>query len=117
MATPNINVEILRAACCIAGIDGSVDERETPLLQSLAKQAGVGAASMNAMIDRAERDPEFYREMFRVLKADPEETIGSLLEVARADGDVTEDERRLLAHFAEQLGMDEARLDEVVVGG
>jgi tellurite resistance protein len=115
VATPNIHVEILRAACCIAGIDGAVDESEIPLLKELAHKAGVGAASMNAMIDRAERDPDFYQEMFRVLKADPEQTLQSLLEVARADGAVSDDERRLLSHFAEALGMEQSRFDEIVV--
>ncbi len=78
-------VEILRAACCVAGIDGDTTDRERRLLTHLADQIGVGQASLQAMIDRAERDKSFCDEQFLLLKTRPDKTLGILLKVALAD--------------------------------
>lgn len=108
------NVEILRAACCIAGLDEHVCEKEMPALQHLAQRAGVGEASLNAMIDRARRDQNFYEQQFEIIKTDPDSTMKQLLEVAVADNDISRAERIVLAHFAEQLGMAAQRFDELL---
>ncbi len=107
-------VEVLRAACCIAGLDGRVCDAEHPLIKRLAEGAGVGAASLNAMITRAERDRNFYEEQFDLLKGEPEETMKTLFRVAVADGDVTQEERIVLRHFAKALGLNEKRFDELL---
>ena len=39
-------VELLRAACCVAGIDGEIDEAEFAVLKKLADDVGVGDASL-----------------------------------------------------------------------
>ena len=75
-----IKVEILRAACCVAGADGNLNDAEWGLLNRLAKETGVGQASLDAMVSRACRDQEFCNEQFRVLKADPKEAMAILLE-------------------------------------
>ena len=96
-------VEVLRAACCVAGIDGTTDEKELSILKELAEKVGVGQASLQAMIDRAETDQAFYREQFRVLKSDPSETIKLLLGVALADGRLGNRESQVLRLLALQL--------------
>jgi len=53
-------VELLRAACCVAGVDGHASDAEQLILQRLADEAGVGAASLSAMIELAETDEQFY---------------------------------------------------------
>lgn len=113
MASPMRDVEVLRAACCVAGLDGEVTENERAVLDRLADNAGVGRVSLEAMIDRARRDQEFYKEQFRVLKADPGETIKALIEVARADGDEHVNERVVIGHFAERLGLSPAQCDAI----
>ena len=107
-------VEILRAACCIAGLDRTICEKERPMLQRLADFAGVGTVSLDAMMQRAERDQDFYKEQFKILKADPEATITSLFCVACADGDLTQDQRIILRHFADRLGLDEPRFNRIL---
>ena len=64
------HVEILRAACCVAGQDGTITDQESAMLNKLTDQIGVGQMSLNAMIERAKQDPQFYREQFEVLRAD-----------------------------------------------
>jgi len=107
-------VEVLRAACCVAMLDKELDDREFRVLQKLAHEAGVGAASLNAMIDRARRDEKFFEQQFRVMKADPDETMKTLLAVAVSDRGLELNERVVLHHFAQKLGMDDARFDQLL---
>ena len=63
-------VELLRAACCMAGLDGTIGDAELAIIQKLATDAGVGAASLKAMMDRAKSDPSYYEQQFRFLRGD-----------------------------------------------
>ena len=100
-----VKVEILRAACCIAGSDGDATDQERELLNRLAKETGVGLASLEAMISRACSDKNFCNEQFRVLRAEPQEAMAILLEVAMADGVIDDGEAAILKHFAEKLAV------------
>ena len=104
-------VEVLRAACCVAGIDGEAAEAELRILQMLADQVGVGEASLTAMIERAQRDPEFYKEQFRVLKAEPKETMRLLFGVALADGQLKDNELSVLQKLANRLEISQESFD------
>ncbi len=107
-------VEILRAACCVAGIDGNIDEREGELIQRLADRCGVGPASVQAMRARAESDSNFYKEQFKYLSTDPDSTIAALLKVAAADGSISTEEKAMIGEFARRLEMTDERFDELV---
>lgn len=102
---PYTKVEILTACCCIAGADGDTSENEARLLNRMAKEIGVGQASLGAMIDRAETDPEFYQQHFTVLKAEPTATLAILFQVALADGALDERENGVLYSLAKNLGV------------
>ena len=114
MPMPMRNVEVLRAACCVAGIDGDVCAREHPLLERLAHEAGVGGASLAAMIDRAREDHSFFETQFDIFKTDPETTMKTLFRVAIADGVLARSERVVLQHFAKKLGMTEDRYAQLL---
>ena len=101
--TPTQQIELLRAACCVAGIDKDASEAEMSVIDKLVKQTGVGRASLQAMVDRATSDEEFYKEQFNVLKADPSESMAFLLQVAMADGKLTEGEIHVLANLSQRL--------------
>lgn len=107
-------VEILRAACCVAGLDQEICEKERPLLDRLALAAGVGEVSFKAMMDRAKCDSTFFQEMFKIVKADPDAAFKIMLSVAIADGKFTTDERVVLHHFAEKLGLSDARSEQLL---
>lgn len=111
---PIAEVELVRAACCVAGLDEKVCENERPILQKLARGVGVGQASLEAMIDRARNDQEFYREQFRILKPEADRAIRILLQVAMADGEITQEERIILHHFAERLEIDDEKFDRLL---
>ena len=104
-------VEILRAACCVAGIDGEADEKELAVLRELAEEVGVGQASLAAMIERAETDQAFFKEQFRVLKGDPKQTLELLLGIALADGRLGNRESQVLRLLALRLDVDGDQFD------
>jgi len=112
MATPK--VEVLRAACCVAGVDGEICDREHPMLERLAEEAGVGRASLNAMVERARTDRYFFEEQFDALTADADETIKTLFHVALVDGDLESQERIVIQHFADKLGMSSDRFEQLL---
>ncbi|MFA9477423.1 hypothetical protein ACERK3_03845 [Phycisphaerales bacterium AB-hyl4] len=111
---PRSQVELLRAACCIAGLDREICEKERPLLEALAHEAGVGRASLEAMLSRAKNDPNFYREMFLVLQKDAEAALKLMFDVAAANQEITLEQRVILQHFADQLGVPRERCDELL---
>jgi uncharacterized tellurite resistance protein B-like protein len=108
------DLEILRAAVCIVGADGEVDEKENAFFEKLAKKIGVGLASRTAMINRAKSDPDFHQQMFQVLKTEPGESITILFKAAMADGQLDEKEILMLKSFSEKLGINEKSFLEVL---
>ena len=111
---PMFKVDVLRAACCVAGIDGEVNDSETKVLEKLASEVGVGSASLQAMISRGKTDPDFHKEQFRILKANPQETMAMLLEVALADGSCSEDECGVLKALSEKLEVSSEVFDQLI---
>jgi len=111
--TPMQKVDVLRAACCVAGIDGAPTPSELKVIDKLAADVGVGRASLEAMIARGATDPSFHEEQFRVLKASPQESIAALLEVAMADGELSENETAVLKSLADKpmFGLIQRRKD------
>ena len=104
-------VEILRAACCVAGADNQIAPSESPLLARLAEEAGVGLASLEAMIERATQHEDFYREQFRVLSAEPKTTMTLLFRIAVADKHLDPQEVKVLRFLGSQLGVSAERFD------
>ena len=104
-------VDILRAACCVAGADGHITEAEQQIIKRLAGEAGVGAASLSAMIERAVTDERYYADQFRVLYVDPRETMQLLFRVAVVDGVLDKEEAVVLKRLAQRLEVPPARFD------
>lgn len=110
-----VKVEVLRAACCVAGADGEACDKENTVLKRLAKETGVGQASLDAMISRACSDQEFCNEQFRVLKADPREAMAILLEVAMSDGEVDSNEASILKVLAGKLAVPDQVFETLMI--
>ena len=112
--TPMQKVEVLRAACCVAGIDGGLDDKEQTLVEKIAKEVGVGQASLNAMIERASTDHDFHKQQFRILKENPQQCLATVLEVAMADGKVSENEKTVLQSLANNLEVPSEVFDQLM---
>lgn len=96
-------VDVLRAACCVSGVDGNAHAVERRILEMLAKEVGVGSASLDAMIHRAETEEDYYESQFRVLKSDPSETMKLLFSVALVDRELSTSELDVLSRLAQRL--------------
>lgn len=107
-------VEMVRAACCVASLDGEICGKESKLIAKLADRVGIGGASLKAMIDRARKDPHFYEQQFRTLKGDAKTTMKTLFAVAIVDGKLTQEERIILHHFAEKLGLPDDQFNRIL---
>ena len=112
--TPMQRVDVLRAACCVACSDGAIADQELGLVSRLAKEVGVGQASLTAMIERSMKDPEFHREQFKILKEDPKQCLAAVLEVAMADGVLTDVEQAVLRSLADNLQIPTEVFDELM---
>ena len=106
-----VKVQVLRAACCVAGVDGLADPVEQKIIDTLAAEVGVGAASLEAMLQRATTEPDYVEDQFRVLKADPKETMGLLFSVAIADKKIEEHELTVLKKLAKKLDVSDEQYE------
>ena len=88
-----------------AGADGEISGEERQLIEVLARDVGIGQVSLDAMIDRAATDPDYYKEQFGFLNGDPHESLKLLFGVALIDGKLTDDERNTLKILADRLGI------------
>ena len=104
-------VDLLRAACCVAGADGEVSPDELRFVKRLADEAGVGAASLEAMIDRAQTDEAYHADQFRVLEFDAKETMQLLFRAAVVDGELRSNEAKVLQRLSRRLGVPAERFD------
>lgn len=109
-----VKVETLRAACCVAGVDGEISDAEERLLRELKETAGVGEASFRAMKDMAVTERAYYERLFVMLEPDPEQVLTQLGLVAAADGEISSHEERVLRHFAEKLSFGEERTEALI---
>ena len=66
----------------MAGVDQEIVALEKLLPDRLAREAGAGFASIEAMVARATQNEEFYKEQFRVLSEDPQITVTLLFRIA-----------------------------------
>ncbi len=104
-------VDLLRAACCVAGADGDTSDAERRALQTLADRAGIGTASLQAMIDLAESDDKFLDSQFRVAVEKPQETLKVLFKVAIIDGRLGRDEAIVLKRLAKLVSVESEQFD------
>ena len=112
--TPTQRIDLLRAACCVANADGNAGEPEMAIVRKLIKEVGVGRASVEAMMDRAKTDPAFCEDQFRILKSDPSDAMMFLLQIAMADGVLSEEEVRVLQSLANNLEIPAEVFDKLI---
>ncbi len=105
---PARRIDILCAAACVAAVDRTMCDEEHRILEMLARAAGLSSESLDAIIERALHDEDYYAQQMRMLHDRPVEVVALLLVVARADGGVSLDERVLIRFFAGKLGMSES---------
>jgi tellurite resistance protein len=117
MQTLPEQLEILKAAIVVAVADGQIIASERGLLNAIAARAGVGKASLDAMIERARTDPNMRDELFRRSTSDPELTLELLVAAARLDGEIDQEERAVLVRLMDPLKIPVHRFSEIYQRG
>jgi len=107
------HVEILRAAVVLAVADGKITSSEQGLLRGLAGRVGIGNASLDALIERAQMDATLRDELFQRSMSDPNLTFELLAAAARLDGEISQEERELLIHMMDKLKIPTAQFSEI----
>jgi len=108
------DLELLRAACCVAGLDGEITDRERAALEVLVEKAGVGQASFKAMLQVSIEDKNHFRKQLEFFKDNPDATIKTLFQVAVIDGTLGENERVVMQYFADKLKVPPERYAEIL---
>jgi len=65
-------------------------------------------------MDRAKIDPTFCEDQFRILKSEPSESMLVLIQVAMADGKLTEEEIQVLQSLANNLEIPSDVFDKLI---
>ena len=109
-----VKVQVLRAACCVAGADGLNEPAERSIIDMLAREVGVGEASIEAMLERASTEEDYVHDQFRVLKAEPKETMRLLFSVALSDKQLEDKEVEVLLGLAQKLEVTDEEFERLL---
>ena len=101
------HVELLRAACCVAGADGQTVPSEREILTRIAADADLRNELLEYFIGRSETDRTFSDVQFRRGVSDSVATLEFLFAVAKADNRLTVGELNVLFRIAERLRLSE----------
>lgn len=107
-------LDVLKAACCIAGMDEDVGFQERKVMQMLASRAGVTPTSFDTMMDQALEDDDFFEGQLNLLQSNLDDAIRLLLRVAVVEGKLDPGEREVLLHFSEQIGMTSEHFEQIL---
>lgn len=110
-------LELLKAALAVAVADGQVRRSELGVVMGLAARVGLGAASLEAMMNAAKRDPA-YADSILMRSEDSARTAFELLVAeARIDGEISAEEREVLTRLAERLHISGDEFTELYKAG
>jgi uncharacterized tellurite resistance protein B-like protein len=98
------DLELLKATIAVAVADGELRSSELGVVVVLAKRAGIGQASFDAMVQAAQTDTSFAHNIV-VPPARARQAIVLLATQARIDGEVSPEERRVIVRIATCLGI------------
>jgi len=113
----NEELELLNAVLALAMIDGRMSSSEKGIIHGLAARVGVGQVSLDAMVERAQSDPKMHEEL-RIRDAERARQVLELMVAqARADGEITHEERDLLVKIAAQLDIDTNEFGQIYAKG
>lgn len=97
------DVELLRAALALAAADGKISRSELGVVEGLAHRAGIGKASLDAMIAQAGKNSDIVDHLLLRDPAKARKAFELLVAQARIDGEISSEERKLLVRLGSTL--------------
>lgn len=111
------DLELLNAVLALAVIDGDLSGGEKGIIQGLAARAGIGQVSLDAMIERARREPNVYEDLRISDARKARKAMALLVAQARVDGEISDAERELLVKFATLMDIDTDEFAQIYADG
>jgi tellurite resistance protein len=111
------DLELLKAALAVAVADKELRGSELGLLQALARRAGVAPPELAAMMSEAARDASFADNIVIKSKAKARSVLEMIVGLARIDGHISEEERRVLARIAASMGIAGDEFEKAYLAG
>ena len=98
-------LELLKAAIAIAVADGKIKRSEMGVVEGLALKAGVGKATIDAMMEAASRDETFADEVMIMDRDKAKVAVRLLVAQAKIDGEISSEEREVIIRIADSLNI------------
>jgi len=114
---PMEDTELLKAALAVAVADGQLQRSEMGVVEGLAKRVGLGQVSFEAMIEAARTDESFADNIFIRSKEKARTTLELLVGLARIDGIISDEERRVIVRIASSLGITGDAFEQAYLAG
>jgi tellurite resistance protein len=111
------DTELLKAALAVAVADGQLQRSEMGVVEGLARRVGLGQVSFEAMIEAARTDESFADNIFIRSKEKARTTLELLVGLARIDGIISDEERKVIVRIATSLGITGDAFEQAYLAG
>lgn len=98
-------LELLKAALAVAVADGEIRRSEMGVVEGLAMRLGVGRASLEAMLEAAQKDDSTADNILIRSKERARRALELLVAQARIDGEISAEERGVIVRIATSLNL------------
>ena len=99
------DLELLKAALAVAVADGEIRRSEMGVVEGLAMRLGVGRASLEAMLEAAQKDNSTADNILIRSKERARRALELLVAQARIDGEISAEERNVIVRIATSLNL------------
>ncbi|MHC4220638.1 MAG: tellurite resistance TerB family protein [Planctomycetota bacterium] len=111
------DLELLKAAMAVAVADRELRRSEMGVLEGLAKRTGLGPASFGAMVEAARAEDFLEGSPLIQSKEKARSALELLVGLARIDGLISEEERKVLARIATTLDIAGDEFEKIFLAG
>jgi tellurite resistance protein len=111
------DIELLKAALAVAVADQELKRSEMGVLEGLAKRVGLGSVSFEAMLEAAQTDESFADNILIQSRERARSALELLVGLARIDGLISEEERKVIVRIATSLGITGDEFEKAYLAG
>jgi tellurite resistance protein len=111
------DIELLKAALAVAVADRELRGSEFGLIEALAKRAGVEPPELSRMMVDAAGDETFADNIVVQSRAKARSALEMIVGLARIDGHISEEERRVLVRIAGSMGIAGNEFEKAYLAG
>jgi len=110
-------LELLKAALAVAVADGEIRRSEMGVVEGLAMRLGVGRASLEAMLEAAQKDDSTADNILIRSKERARRALELLVAQARIDGEISAEERNVIVRIATSLNLTGGEFQSIYEAG